>query len=84
MTTFSYINVLKSARINELNSQGQIDYGEQQGSTQLLQKKQTQKQSLIRSKGKEGGKEGGQYRPEVLSTLLSTTERIVQQIDSVE
>ncbi len=30
------------------------------------------------------GGEKGQYRPEVLSTLLSTTERIVQEIDSVE
>lgn len=83
---YSYTNVLKSAPINKFNSQGQISNGQQQGSTQLLQQKQiqTQKQSLIRSKGKEGGKEGGQYRPEVLSTLLSTTERIVQQIDSVE
>ena len=31
-----------------------------------------------------GGGEQGQFRPEVLSTLLSTTERIVQEIDSVE
>ena len=30
------------------------------------------------------GAEKGQFRPEVLSTLLSTTERIVQEIDSVE
>ena len=34
--------------------------------------------------GVTGGGEKGQYRPEVLSTLLSTTERIVQEIDSVE
>ena len=28
--------------------------------------------------------EGGKYRPEVLSALLSSTDRIVQEIDSVE
>jgi len=34
--------------------------------------------------GSGGGAEKGAFRPEVLSTLLSTTERIVQEIDSVE
>jgi magnesium chelatase subunit H len=34
--------------------------------------------------GNSGGAEKGAFRPEVLSTLLSTTERIVQEIDSVE
>jgi hypothetical protein len=57
-----------------------VNMGQKQG-VNLMTK---QKQSVIKSRGKEGGKEGGQYRPEVLSTLLSTTERIVQQIDSVE
>jgi hypothetical protein len=57
-----------------------VNMGQKQGANLMTK----QKQSVIKSRGKEGGKEGGQYRPEVLSTLLSTTERIVQQIDSVE
>jgi hypothetical protein len=32
----------------------------------------------------QGDTEGGKYRPEVLSALLATTDRIVQEIDSVE
>ena len=57
-----------------------MNNGQKQGAS-LMSK---QKPSVIKSRGREGEKEGGQYRPEVLSTLLSTTERIVQQIDSVE
>lgn len=52
-------------------------------STQLSDKQRSQT-SLKGQRASKGDTEGGKYRPEVLSALLATTDRIVQEIDSVE
>jgi hypothetical protein len=64
------------------DSQKQQQQKEQQ---QQQQEQRSRSQTSLKSqRAAQGDTEGGKYRPEVLSALLATTDRIVQEIDSVE
>lgn len=51
---------------------------------EVASKKKSVSVSEASLRGNKGQSEGGKYRPDVLSALLSSTDRIVQEIDSVE
>ena len=53
------------------------------GST-LTSPTKLKKMSVKEMRSSKGDTEGGKFRPEVLSALLESTDRIVQEIDSVE
>jgi hypothetical protein len=58
---------------------------QQQEQQQQQQEQRSRSQTSLKSqRAAQGDTEGGKYRPEVLSALLATTDRIVQEIDSVE
>ena len=51
---------------------------------EVTSKKKSASMSEASRRGNKGQSEGGKFRPDVLSALLSSTDRIVQEIDSVE
>jgi magnesium chelatase subunit H len=66
--------------VNELVGSGDWDDSQSLGETW----KSRNSFSYGRNEGMSGGSQPGTARPEVLEKLLATTERIVQEVDSVE
>jgi hypothetical protein len=66
------------------SSSGMHGGGERLVDSQPQEQRSRSQTSPKSQRAAQGDTEGGKYRPEVLSALLATTDRIVQEIDSVE